>query len=146
MDMLDVLEKYLARDIEVADLAAQLESLGADSKGDLSRSAFLRLKKGDPREARKLLRARRKCSGCSGLPEDFGHPDPDISEPEYRRLLVAVESGALFECGPPSFDKGLYADPRYLGGSFYLCCTVCGTVRSVTAPYNGFGAGGYVVA
>lgn len=55
MGMLDVFEKYLAKDIEVADLAVQLELLGATTKEDLSRGAFLRLKKGDPREARKTL-------------------------------------------------------------------------------------------
>lgn len=143
--LLDTLASYLDGQTPRDAVTVEVENSEVELDELLGRAAYLRLKHGDPIEARHLLQSLRPCTVCSSLPGNFGHPDPDRSNYLYDELDNAVTAGTLEHIVGPRLPSDVYRDPKRLQLPLFLRCKACGTIRSVQPPGDRYGAGGYIV-
>lgn len=95
----------------------------------LKRTAFLRLKRGDPRPA--FLNALPSCASCCSVADEGEFADYAHFQDMDRRLSEAAEAAVLTERAAPQW----YPPPTpLLGGQHFYRCNTCGAVWAMLLP------------
>lgn len=116
----------LATDV---DARAIMDGMLADMATTLGRTAFLRLKQGDPRPA--FLELLPACASCDAVFAEAEFTDDEQFQTFDRHLRDATDAGTLTDTATPDW----YHPPStLLGGQYLYRCNTCGSIWAMLLP------------
>lgn len=127
--LVEVLSKFRAQSISEAELVKQLNLTKNDFQLYLSRTNYLKLKRGNPLPA--CQQVLQSCNNCESILKEGEFSDYHEFELCDDKLKDAVSNNILSKRPEPSWASVL---PDVLGGVGYYECCNCQSVWQLTLP------------